>query len=180
MITLHQSRFDGYEDHQYPVQERKVVQALWSALHFELGFGGRVVDFEPTRIVIRTPVFGKVDTSTFTGSKEEMRLLAEGVGLFLAANRRPEDATQWVMAAGGKDGRISPMIATMLAPWAVSGDWQGKKSRLIIAGLVLGEDEERLETFLDRAAAFGNNDDDFLAAMELIHEGVDPSELLNS
>lgn len=56
---------------------RSIDAALNSLVEFELGYGGRVVSLDPTRIVVVTYIMNCRDTTTFEGSVDDMKLLVE-------------------------------------------------------------------------------------------------------
>jgi len=172
MITIKGSRNDGFEDHAFPAREADIVSAMYSLLRHELRFGGQIANASPTSVAIRTQVFGKTDTTVFSGTKEEMLPLFEAISLYMLSNRTIEDASEWVVNVVGDGKRVSPLLATAFAPLAVSGDVDGSKSKMIVAGIVLGED--RIE-HLQQAVSVP--DSDFVSAMQLIRDGEDPSEV---
>lgn len=68
-------------------EQRTVAHAVESLLIYELGYGGRVIEWSPVKLVIQTTILGSVDTVTFEGSEEDMTLLVEAA--YLATEYNP-------------------------------------------------------------------------------------------
>lgn len=59
------------------VADCSVSGALLRLLQYEIGFGGDVISVEATKVCVRTLIMSRVDTTTFQGSEDDMRLLVE-------------------------------------------------------------------------------------------------------
>ena len=81
MISYESVRHDGSYSHKPVIREMTQGQALCSLVQFEFGFGGYAIDVSATHIVVQTPVLGKVDITTFTGTEAEMPPLIIACGL---------------------------------------------------------------------------------------------------
>jgi hypothetical protein len=85
MIHITYERIDEFESK--PSQhDEKIGKAFQSLVEYELGFGGVVTILTPTKIVVKTPIFSKMDISTFEGDEAELRPLVEIASLFVACN----------------------------------------------------------------------------------------------
>ena len=85
-ITMNRQEVTGH-DYGDTVQMRTPEDALELMLRYELGYGGRVLDITERSVVTQTRVLSKIDTTTFTGSPEDMALLLAGVHAWLEAER---------------------------------------------------------------------------------------------
>lgn len=69
-------KMSNTRDGQYEVKsDRTTHDALDILLYCELGFGGRIVESSPTKVVVRTQVLGCVDLTTFEGEESAMVLI---------------------------------------------------------------------------------------------------------
>lgn len=117
MIEYTTTRYDGRYEHTI---KRSLTQgrAVISLIRFELGFGGTVTHITPTKVVVQTPVFGKMDVTAFEGGKEEMRPLVEGTQVFhslkgVAAESYTAQALELLRRA---DGGFRPLDVVMFGP----------------------------------------------------------------
>lgn len=74
MIHITNSRVNGGPPDVIE-QDKPGPRAFTSLVQYELGYGGRVIEIEPTRLVAQTRVMDTVDTVTFSGPEDEMRPL---------------------------------------------------------------------------------------------------------
>lgn len=90
-VTFKRDKGDGY-DYGTFVNEKSVGRALTEFIVFELGYGGEIIDISETSVSVLTKVLGCYDTTTFSGTKEEMKLLIEAgcIALKLYAEKRTE------------------------------------------------------------------------------------------
>lgn len=54
---------------------RPVEVAAWEMVKFELGYGGRPIRATEYELVVRTPIFGRYDITTYEGPVKELRIL---------------------------------------------------------------------------------------------------------
>lgn len=141
---------DGYH---YPdtVRDQSVDKALASLIKYEIGYGGIVTSVTPTSVVIVTRIMGCVDTTTFTGDAQEMKLLVEAAAYstvtapitdFAPKAYRDQAIDQVMQVSGGK-----PLLIK-LAAGMITGR-MGQRSLLI---LMTAQEESADPTILPRLA----------------------------
>lgn len=81
MITIINSRNNSGVIYENKPGQHTVSSALELMLIYEFGYGGRLVELTPTKVVIQTTIMACVDTQTITGSEEEMKLVVEAACL---------------------------------------------------------------------------------------------------
>lgn len=59
-----------------PIQ-RSPKEALTQLIKCAVGYGGKITEFTPTRIVVEAKLLDKIDTSVFEGSEEDMKPLCQ-------------------------------------------------------------------------------------------------------
>lgn len=91
MITYTNVRNNSGYIYANEPEQRTVPKALESLLVYELGYGGRVAEWSPTKLVVETSIMACVDTVTFEGSEQDMALLVEAA--YLAAECHPMRAS---------------------------------------------------------------------------------------
>ena len=89
MITNTNVRDNGIV-HDPIVKEQSTDKALKSLVVFELGFGGRIVEITPFKIITRTLYPGGVDTTTFEGRVSEMKPLIEFCTIWMQIGQEKE------------------------------------------------------------------------------------------
>lgn len=77
MITFNDKRVKPEGGEYTDSRTLTVGKGLDILVNCELGFGGKILEVTPTRVVTQTTVMGCVDTSVFEGSVEEMHYLYE-------------------------------------------------------------------------------------------------------
>lgn len=72
------------------ISERTVGRSLMSLCKFELGFGGRLIEVKPTKLVTLTHVMSCEDRTTFEGPEKEMKTLSLAALLFMNMSKTGE------------------------------------------------------------------------------------------
>lgn len=70
------------------IREMTPGHATTSLVRFELGYGGHVTALEPTRVVVRTSMFGRYDITEFSGDAGEMMPLMRALCFWLEAQQK--------------------------------------------------------------------------------------------
>jgi len=97
-------------------------QATVNLVRFELGYGGRITDLQPTSIEVRTSCMGRYDITRFRGTEAEMRPLLLAVGYWLDGQQHhgkeqiSKTVDQMVM-----NGHNRPIHAMMMSTMMFSG-----------------------------------------------------------
>jgi hypothetical protein len=128
MIIVEYRRFNGAEA-PVMVHERTKSAALTSLIKYEIGFGGRIIEVTPTRVVVTTTVLGCKDVVIFSGDAEEMRrlvLAAQAAACVFAEKesvRALAKGTIDAMKKCGADehGRMRPFLSAHLVPLIAGG-----------------------------------------------------------
>jgi hypothetical protein len=125
MIIKHGSRYKGRQHFpdMPPRMEQTLEEAFESLTKYELAYGGRVVDASSNTLVIQTRIMSCIDTTTFTGSDEEMApLLAIALEYerVLTEKRDEVFSNAYDRLAGfGEKVKGSPLFITHLTPLLV-------------------------------------------------------------
>lgn len=179
MITVEMYREDQVGRFLLDRKSVPLVKACWMLLHSELQFGGWFDIFKADKIEVVTPLIGQNDVTVFSGPEGDMQHLADASALFYSMNPALLD---WFKAK--LDALRSPRTSTMIeaiAAHGYSGQRFAEKSRVALAALVLGDDRERLDTYLKAVVEIKDTpyrSTNFLAAAELLFEGHAPEEVL--
>lgn len=86
MITITNERYNGEQCPPITRQE-PLPSAFRSLVFYELGYGGNIISISETQIVVKTPLLGFVDTSTFQGEAEELRPLINFCSVYTEVKR---------------------------------------------------------------------------------------------
>lgn len=118
MITVHNHLDNGsvYEFTNYLTP----TQALHTLAVYELAWGGSVIDIDESRVVTKTRVLARTDTTTFSGSPEEMRDIVKLSALYQIIRSEHHEA----LAKGAvkaldhlpEGARGKPLFITILGP----------------------------------------------------------------
>lgn len=87
MITYTNVRNNSGRIYEDAPQQRTISRALELMLIYEFGYGGRLIELTPTKVVVRITIMACVDVSAFEGSEEDMKLLTEAA--YLATEYHP-------------------------------------------------------------------------------------------
>lgn len=142
-----------------------VANALISLIKYEIGYGGHVTDIHPTRVVIRTQVLGCTDTTTYSGSEEDMKPLLETACYEVMSRKHVDmDAIFEKMKAWLPDMRAGFVV------WS-SGLFIGAEKVRLLLILASGLDpkDERVKKL---------KSDDLEAVMKLVADGAQPEDAL--
>ena len=93
MITQTNRRIHSGEECLPLIFPKTLDQALESLLIYEIGYGGQVVELEPTKVVTKTHVLSCVDFTEFVGSVEEMQPLVATAALCVKHDVRRNNAS---------------------------------------------------------------------------------------
>lgn len=92
MIESRSFRVHGAnESCEFPKKEMTPDQAIESFLIYEVGYGGVVTKLTATEVVIVTKVLACTDTTTFSGTEEEMALLHKFAELAVVLDPHQKD-----------------------------------------------------------------------------------------
>lgn len=153
---------------------RKVMTALNFLLTYDLGCGGRIIEFTETRIVVKTSILSSIDITSYSGTKEDMALLVKGAAIYLT------------LQDGTFDQAINNTIAITkgipLFVTAFNGGipelYSGIPLAVVSAAVATGFDESQIKRLLSMRKVCKSrlpNWDDAWAYMELYTE-VSPEE----
>lgn len=139
MISIHGFRQDGkyIENNVPPLHESKIENALISFAKFELGYGGHVTaiteDADKVTIKTETKILSKLDTTIFSGSKEEMEPLLKIA--YLVSSTQKIDIKIFVDIINKTLGKNAgtPFFLVNFAPLII-GDLSVKTALLVALG----------------------------------------------
>ena len=139
MITIFNERINGDYVCSPISRDSGLFDAMVSLLKYELGFGGKIVEITKERVKIVTHVLSCVDTTTFSGSEEDMLPLVQATLLWakLSSDEFVVDEIlkkSWNMIAN-KAGTASPLIATKFLPMIV-----GQSKYIVVMAMIAGID----------------------------------------
>ena len=161
MIGVHGYRINSghrYDDYP-PYREDSVVGALGSLMLFEIGYGGKVVAINQTKIITETRIFSCVDTMIFEGEEREMEPLLRGVYYAVQAQHEEgftDSSVDYQIRLLGEEIKGVPFYVAMTYPFVV-----GRVARPAMM-LALGYAEEE-----DIRAAMHLRTEDMVPALEL-------------
>lgn len=100
-------------------REETPGQATVSLVRFELGYGGRIKDLQPTSLTIRTSCMGRYDITRYSGTEAEMRPLLLAVGYWLDGQQQHGEAqigrtVDQMMVAGLNRPIHAVMMSTLM------------------------------------------------------------------
>lgn len=121
-----------------------VGDAILSAIVYELGFGGRIVEFTDAKLSVETRVLAALDTVVFEGSVEEMHPLLEAVAVFgtIAKLGADKDIASAFERHGDENGKVRALVAVHFLPIAI-GHNRAVKTLICL----LAETEEDVSLF---------------------------------
>lgn len=158
--------------------EKHPVQVMWSILKYELGYGGKVMGVSPTKLQVFTQVLSARDLVTVTGDYKDMDVVIKAVAYHLQSQPTVSETYDTLTKT------IGPVAGTALYVTAcariLTGGAFGGGSRLrAIAIAAVGVEDIKIALLLMRLSGpiYREDDDDFLAALELIYDGVAASEV---
>ncbi|OGY62381.1 MAG: hypothetical protein A2745_00100 [Candidatus Harrisonbacteria bacterium RIFCSPHIGHO2_01_FULL_44_13] len=161
MITVTPTRVKSGEHFDFGARQLTTEQAMESLVKYELGYGGRITEASPTRIVVQTRVLGHcLDTTIFEGSEEEMRPLRAATYYFLrACGEQMTDLVfeQAFTDLSRKDGTALQAIVAWAGPLII-GRHRVRVAMMLAIGITSEEDIK---------AALAIPDGDFVATLEL-------------
>jgi len=139
-ISYHTQRYepDGSLCCDPVTREQSPGQATVSLVRYELGYGGRITDLQPTSITVRTSCMGRYDITRYSGTETEMRPLLLAVGYWLDSHQQHGEAqisrtvNQMML-----HGQNLPIYAMMMSTLMFSG-WV---SPVLCAAAGLSEDQ---------------------------------------
>lgn len=113
----HRVEAGGGYDYGVTEQIKDFKGAVESLFRYELGYGGRLVEVTPTRIVVRTRVLSKVDTVTFESTEKEMVPLLVLLRAWSEAQSRltPEDLWEGMKGFWGGREKLTALEVTLSA-----------------------------------------------------------------
>ena len=151
MISNTNQRFNG-EDHPPIVRKQSVNDALESLVIYELGYGGKIIKIEHTKLVIFTQVLGAQDTVTFEGPEDEMLPLLKFCAVYAQVSDHDEINKAVINNALNRLGPLSgkPLFVTGALPMFVGQS----RIKLACLGWINIEDE----TTIKRAARMNTKD----------------------
>lgn len=132
-------------------QNKSVSDAIKSALHYELGFGGYLKSLTPTCVEIKTPVFNKVDTVIFEADDaQDMVELIRAIACFEMV--RGDTKEERVKKLGDMYDKLveidskfsSPLFLVHFSPLVIGSAFE--KQALV---LYLSETEEDIKLLID-------------------------------
>ena len=161
MIGVHGYRINsGQRVNDCPAyREDSVVRALGSLMLYEIGYGGRVVAINQTKIITETRIFSCVDTMIFEGEEREMEPLLRGVYFATQAQHEEgfiDSSVDYQIRLLGEEMKGVPLYIEMTYPFVV-----GRVARPAMM-LALGYAEEE-----DIRAAMHLRTEDMVPALEL-------------
>jgi len=120
MITIENRRFNG-ENHEPLTHLKSVSDAFDHFAVYELGFGGSIRELTETKVVVVTRVLHCTDTTTFSGTKEEMVSLVTLASHFAKIQGRQGDLIINTVATDLSQNPAGhkTLIVTTLAPMLV-------------------------------------------------------------
>lgn len=166
MITIVSERSNG--DYKAPTVTRQfsVGRAFTSLVKYELGFGGKVVAIEPTKLSTRTLVLACVDDTHFSGPETEMAVLNQAAATFVQIKNNP----------GVKEALVDRVMATTQGvPLLVAhghGLIMGQPIAKAVAALAVAKDPS------DFKAITALKENDLYALVELVLDGSSLVEAL--
>ena len=138
MITYTNSRTNGGEPHVVQ-NTRSVIGALISLIWYELGYGGKIKELTPTKIVIFTRVLAAQDTVTFEGNEKEMKILLAGVFYHSRTSPNLVQIAEKVIQITKGNALLTSHSAIMFTGGVLGG---GKRLRACIMAALEIEDTE--------------------------------------
>lgn len=155
-------RNDGHEEHDLGTQQRSPEDGVYSILKYELGFGGRVISMDESRVTLRTNVMGKVDTVIVTlETKEERQLMFTMLHHWHDASKEVDGNKELIQILCEKlEG--NPLLITHGLP-VFLGEHKIRRTMLLCLGLA---DKPEVVTALR-----GHDDASMVAIAELVSEG---------
>lgn len=142
MITVIQNRNKGGGDVYNSIHDWTLSKAMNVFISCELGFGGVLRSVSPTSIVVETNVMGCIDTTTFEGTEEAMKLMFKTAHianhvrhLSLSTEHINHLAKEMVDFSAGSPQIIAMAAGMFLGAGVVKGT---------IIALLAGEDQEVL------------------------------------
>lgn len=110
-------------------------RALEHLVNVELAFGGRITAFSKTSITVQTRVMSNLDTTTYDGNTDEMKLLKDLACFYeLAARQCDQTVADQTFAALARPEGIAPFFAVNLAP-PLMGAGRLKAAIMLSAGI---------------------------------------------
>lgn len=167
MIESRSFRVHGTnESCQFPTRELMPDQAIESFLIYEVGYGGVVTKLTATEVVIVTKVMTCTDTTTFSGTEEEMALFCKFAELAVVLDPHQKDYNRPLFDAAinliEKWSNGSPLLVVMGRGMAF-----GTVSVTMILGFMVPDEPPEVHKALVKA-----NKKDALAAVLLALRGV--------
>lgn len=119
MITHINQRDNGGGMEEIGQYQQLPISALHSLVLNELGFGGQILELEPTRVTVQTRILHCTDVTIFEGSEEEMALLVQ-VAINYLAIMGGGNQEVWLNRAATIATRAplngNPLLVSMVAP----------------------------------------------------------------
>lgn len=113
---------------------RAVEETAWDMVKFELGYGGRPIRATEYELVIRTPIFGRYDITTYKGPAKELQILVviAAAVLELDASVSPGDKAAMWMKEIPEPWRGRPFSLAQFSPMFFGA----KISHVAVLGLI--------------------------------------------
>jgi hypothetical protein len=73
MIKIESSRKTANSNRHFPVREEKPILALCDMFKNEIAYGGKITSSSDVSVTVETEVAGAVETTTYSGSAEDMQ-----------------------------------------------------------------------------------------------------------
>lgn len=147
MIRITGHRINSGERFETPARSEEPYEALRSLAVYELGYGGRLTNFILTdnqaEVTVRTNICNCVDTTVFSGTREEMEILLQFLGCY-AAIVQIRDLDRMSQEVLDMLGNSNTLIITHLGPMLMG------MSEIFSALVVWAElDEDQVELAQD-------------------------------
>ncbi len=164
------------------VSDRSVVDACWSMLYYELGYGGKIVSVDKTMVKLRTQILGSVDEIVIEGNEKEMQILLSAIGLYLQTQESLDKSFEKVQKYLG-DLAGKPLFLCHASPLIIGGAMGGERRLRVILCSAIGMGEEMKE-LVEYGMELKREErdiarDEFKVMVELIYGGAKVSEVMS-